>query len=689
MDGVIALLVAFVLVPCLQLETPEESGGAVEEVLDLVCDDSCEPVLLSGKVSLESGEPAPHSVVTLHLTNRGAAESHEVKVTTNKRGVFRTRIRIGRGILAATPISAESADGRQIGAFRFPTDTPVPVQSSIEIELVQPRTVNVHVVDGANAPVPDAKVVLCTFWPFAPRTTTTNREGVATFTIPSNDRVEHVAALKRELGLDYRSFTLSREEQAAGTNEPPEFPLSNEVTLKLDGASPFKVRVIDENNMALPGIELFPWSVKKESEPEELIPRIFGPASRVITNADGIAEFTWFPNWQRTRTAIYLHSDFYESAPTSFEPSNGDIMLEIRPIRLVPIRGTVRHSDGRPAGNIRVTADCAGFVTHRITRETLTNVDGTYELLVSPDLIYLVVAAGTDGTGERLAAAPQTGFAVHKDTPVERLDFMLRAATQVSGVMVNKADGMPVANTFIYVSQFGTALSKLKGVNIPNPQRIRMDVIPQAFFGAVTDESGRFEVYVGDGRFAIHLPDNGPEKEFIVNGESHLDFELTADISRPMEFSGRVTSEATEMPIDNATVEGVPHNFTSRKWKTKTDAEGKFVANRGSESTVIRVLSDDQQLGSVVADVGDAKTTEVQLKATGKVTGRLVDSTTNEPCAGQKLNWGIEVRTGKDSAIVVFGGNVTTGDDGSFVLAPVLPNVEYRIELVLQKKQSG
>src|SRR5262249_44485637 len=159
--------------------------------------------------------------------------------------------------------------------------------------------------------------------------------------------------------------------------------------------------------------------------------------------------------------------------------------------RVVAVRGKVTFPDGKPAANIRIAADGAGYAHHNFHGEVSTDKDGRYEFLAYPNEIYLV--AVRDKTW---AAPPHTGFAVWPNQPVENLDFQLQPATRVSGQVTVGPNKKPVSGQQMMVQQKGKDLHSLKNIELPNPEKSKRAVQPLLQQLVTTDKDGRYEVFL-------------------------------------------------------------------------------------------------------------------------------------------------------------------------------------------------
>ena len=460
---------------------------------------SVEPIVITGHVVDADGRSADRADVYIQ---RGNANTHvETKTTTNHQGVFEARVRVERERLANVRVHARSADGSQLGYFRFPWDGERTSSDSVEIQLEPIKVVQVRVIDAEGSPVPNASVGIRLDYPHAFSGATTDASGLTSIRLPKSERIEAVVAWKDHAGLDYRLYSLPRGRRADVNATRPEFPAEGEEVLTLDGASPLTVSVIDDQQQSLVGIRVYPWLLRKDSEPDSLNLSYFTPAFSQTTDSTGKATFSWIPTWQKSPITVWPTAEEFVRSRGNYDPQTGSGHLEMQLDRLVPIRGRVIDAKGQPKAGITVVARGAGYSFDAGSASTKTNDQGRYELFVPPDQIYLVVVKD-----QRWAATPQDGFAVLRNQPVSNKDFELRKATRVFGTLIDENTQEPIPNERVLVYQYGQDLHSLDGLELPNPENSRRYVCPMHVFNATTDDNGRFEFALGDGNFDIRPP---------------------------------------------------------------------------------------------------------------------------------------------------------------------------------------
>lgn len=678
----VAVLVVVLALAGLAVADPKpgvDDGKSSDEVPDQITtvgDQNVEPIEISGQVLDVAANPASGSTVLLEGTSTGSLRTWKASVDTNAEGQFRVRIRVKRERLPQLRVSAVSADQSQLGFYRFPWNQEAPPESII-LQLAPARTVKLKVVDKSGAPIENAQTAVQFPSPHAADVTATNKDGVAEFLIAANERIQAVVAWKDHAGLDYRLYDLSREQKADAITKLPEFPDTGVETLILDGASPVVVKLKDDDGQPLADAGVYPWLLKKESENDNLNLSMFNRGFLQNTGVDGITTFAWLPSWQTEPITFWPSIKGFVRERGSYTPGTENGRLEIVLNRLVPIRGHVRNAVGTPAAGISVSATGAGYAIDRGRGAAITDENGAYEVLVPPDQIYLVVASG-----KKLAAAPQTGFAVFKGQPVEGKDFTLRPATRVYGKLMNEAAQEPIANERVFVYQYGQELRSTDGVVLPNPENSRTYVRPLTTYSTLTNEQGQFELFVGDGNFDIRPPRQEKSEKFEIAGESKREFLVTTKLSKQLELAGTVRNEATGELLPDVSVSGVSRSHGGRDWRATTNQAGEFRVQQYPAATYIHAISADKTLGAIVEVESNRPSVPIALRPVGMAKGRLLTTDTKETWGGQVILYGVRVPDENNQTWSNrFGGRATTAPDGTFELGTLVPNWKYEMQM--------
>jgi hypothetical protein len=445
----------------------------------------------------------------------------------------------------------------------------------------------------------------------------------------------------------------------------------------LDGVSPLTVRVVDDQQQPLPGIRLYPWLMRKESEPDSLNLSYFTDTFSQWSDESGETTFDWIPSWQRSMIQVWPSAEGFVHKRGVYDVRSGDGRIEMQLDRLVPIRGQVADAMGEPVRDITVAARGAGYTFDDGQASTTTDQEGKYELLVPPDQIYLVIVRDPNW-----ASAAQDGFAVHRNQPVENKDFKLRPATRVFGTLIDERSQQPIPNQRVRVYQYGQDLHSMNGVELPNPENSNRWVQPLQVFSTTTDQQGRFEFALGDGNFDIRPPQQEKADKFEIAGQAELEMQLTTEVHQQVELHGTVVDKREQSPLEGVRVTGVPRGFRGDDWQATTGTDGKFRVKRYQEPAYVHAISADKRLAAVAELDGLQQEVVLQLQPVGSAQGRLLKTDSSEPLDGQRIDYGIRVpdeneRTWSDR----FGGRVFTDPDGTFRLDALVAGWEYTLNL--------
>jgi beta-lactamase regulating signal transducer with metallopeptidase domain len=656
------------------LEATTSSTAEEEDNQNHAAVPTAPPIKISGRVLTAGGEPAGHAIVEILRT---ASPPIAAEVTADAQGRFETLVPIKRETLAHTRVRASSTDGSELGYYRFAWDGEAAASDSVEIGLERIKTPRIKVVDADGNPVPDANVAIQLGYPHTVSGGTTDASGTATLRIPESERIQCVVAWKDHAGLDYRLYDLSQKQRADAAAKAPEFPASGEETLKLEGVAPLKARVVSDQNQPLEGVRLYLWLLKKDSEPDQINLSYFAHDLSQDTDAMGETTFHWIPAWHQSGIQIWPDAEGFVRVRGIYQPQSDAGLLELELPRLVPIRGQVIDASGDPVEGIAVVARGAGY-THDGGRDTTsTDKQGRYELLVPPDQVYLVVVKDA-----KWAAAPQTGFAVFRNQPVENKDFTLREATRVHGTLTDEVTGQPLPGERVLVYQYGQDLHSMTAIELPNPENSRRYVRPAEVHQTTTDDQGRFEFSLGDGSFDIRPPRQEKVDNFEIAGELEREFQVTTQVRQEVKLVGMVTAKENGTALEDVRVTGVPRGFAGQEWQAATGADGKFHVNRYRERTFAHAVSSDRQLAAITEIEESWDSVELQLQPVGSASGRLFEPDSARPFGGQKINYGVRIPSeDNQSWSYRFGGHVVTNSDGAFQLERLVPGWEYTLNL--------
>jgi len=488
-------------------------------------------VLLSGKITNESGQPAAEADVRFFAYGKEVA--HAVADDNGEYQLRFNRYQLWAGIfngegLGETALLASAKDGASQSfanllffLFGFGGRGEAVKQSMV---LKPSRKAMVRVVDRKGRPVEGAHVSAVVSFAMPKFHSVTGRDGRATFTLPADAPVKYVYAFKSKFGFQIKQGLMESE------------------SLVLSGARERRVRVLDEHGLPLSGVSIRPRHIElvtgtREIEipenldgknlpaetitlPETLIlPGREFEDLQVKVDDDGIATFDWIPETpSRSVTGFEVVSNNYcqIADDPKFQDDGWARDLSLRVVRKVKVTGKVQLPNGRPAAGVSITASGTDGLGVRFDDSVVTDAAGRFTLPVRPNLNYLFTAFDDDN---QLGAKPKAEVAVEGQSQ-QLSPFVLQPATRVSG-QLNVPKGTNQAPAGIsMVLQIAKDIKDLK-----NPDEFSK--ISSVARLCRADADGRFQVFLGPGDYAFTY--GGPEgkiKRFSVTDEKEIELKL-------------------------------------------------------------------------------------------------------------------------------------------------------------------
>lgn len=391
----------------------------------------------------------------------------------------------------------------------------------------------------------------------------------------------------------------------------------------------------------------------------------FGPPT--TTDADGRFQATLPTVDGASRFDLKgVHADHLETWRFGIPAGATEVVVRFR--RGVRLHGVVRAPNGAPLAGVRATlrygARPPGVPASPRFETTLvatTDAAGGYAFPTAPD-----VARGADSVSfESPGRAPSTKSTAEAvedfgedGAPAYRLDAVLAPGTPVEGVVLDAADGTPIAGAD--VSLGGVTIASLPGPESrPRPQAIR----------ATTDAAGRFRAEGVDPSIA-----SAGDVELRVSADGHGAFlgrapletsaagvrTVVVRMTRGADVRGRVV-DADGRPIARARVElswVSPHSGTDERVEIVTDRDGAYRAAGCSAApgTTVRIaLSRSVSAGAsatstggvavVVARSGATMAPDLVVRSTSvaRIVFRVVDGA-GAPVAGAEADYGTPVQ---------------------------------------------
>ena len=648
-----------------QASSKSEDTGSTTTVTGLVLDDAGDPV---SRAQVEA-----HAFRSTHTVN------------TNDDGRF--MIAVTPDDLRGLNFLARSVDRQQMGIRQFGWNAELEVPPVVTVHMQPALQAVVHVLDSDGEPVAGAKVDVrmnhhCHI---AMRT---DAEGAATIMLPADAAVHEVLATKDGFGLDYKSWFVRNRAARRQEQIPPD--LSETIELVLTKPNPLTVTVTDADaDEPISDVPVSVWLFQKPGEPDSLNVAYYQEDLRANTDAHGVAIIDWLPKWLAdSRVVINAHSQAHEYRRTEHTVVGQADALTIKLHRLVPLRGRVSFPDGRPAPGFSIKITGEGYEHERFRAlPVTTDDDGRYEFNVSPNQAYLVLV-----DDEQWAAPPATGFVVLPGQPRENVDFVLRPATRLYGRVTMGPNERPITGQQIYSYQEGATVNlKEAGVPLPdgadqiwaNPSYVRV---------TKSNRDGRFELFVGPGKYDLRGPTQNEIERFEITTETEREFNFHAPRPESGPFSGLVVAGDPLQPVVNAKVTGIyRHQLAGMDIDATTDADGRFGLTRELHGVAMQAVSEDGTQAAIVEVGPDDEAVTFNLQPHAVASGRLIDGETGEVLPNATIQYKVNVHLGgkDDPWRSSFGGTTKTDADGNFTLDRLVAGTEFHVTLVAGRDDNG
>jgi len=406
---------------------------------------------LKGIVVDDDGKPVAGANVWAGNVWIGGFLDQESWQRTDENGRFAlsvpsTQVNPWMTVYAVSPEKERLAQARpklQEGVLEIP---------EVLLVLKQARIITGTVTDANGNPVEGALVGGCWDMPY-PNVTKSDKDGNFRFAYPEDGaRLHQVFAIHKERGMD---FVETEEGRGVRAETPLEKIKDGPFSLKLAEWQTFKIRVVDEYQTPIPGVEVFSWLPRKDDASDSInlgsLPnRLF----QIVTDVHGIAEVPSIT--ERTRFNAISPSEgilmpdgsrrFFVGADerwVDFDKSEAIPTLVMA--RLGNVRGTVKRPDGTPVAWSRITISRHTGCGHGMQ---WTNTEGEFGITwgKAGELFDI-------GVESKLGAAPGVfGFNIGDGIEEKRLDFVLERGIRLHGT-VYLPDGTPSEQYWILIQE--------------------------------------------------------------------------------------------------------------------------------------------------------------------------------------------------------------------------------------------
>ncbi|OWK38479.1 sigma-70 family RNA polymerase sigma factor [Fimbriiglobus ruber] len=617
-----------------------------------------EPPAVTGRVVDETGT----SVAGAEVKFIGPGQDVPTAVT-DRGGAFRLPLPPGQDPtngLRRTVI-AMSPDGRRQGTARINT---LKDARDVRVALRPARAATVRVADAAKRPVGDARVVLVSAELQSVTTTTTGSDGSAVVRYPEGIEVGFVFALKGGAGFDYVTTLIEKRGRERK-------PLPDEVALTLSGARTVRVKAVDRGDKPVAGLTIYPWYIEGPNRTEHA--NIGGnKAVTSVTDATGVATFDWIPADIDPGISFLPYSDEYGYfKPFDLKPGTTAAEGTLRMIRKARLSGRVVGPDDKPAAGVVVMANSAGLTSHNWHLSATTRADGTYEMTVNGEEVYVVGVVN-----DRLAAACRPCMVVRDGAVVGGVDFRLEAGTVLRG-RVTVGDGKtPAVGSHLSLQELGG--------EFPEEMRPAGDTfyhLMSLHRSAQTDADGNYRFLVGPGKYILTPVAKtvkvtvGRERE-VVN-DIHLP---RPDPTRRL--AGTVVDAGNRAVAGAAVHSTFMGNSNGPPFEaTATAADGSFAVERAPVPTAVYARTADKSLAGLSRITADQPRVTIRVGPLAAARGRLLDHE-GKPVAGGRVKYGIHFSADErpnTSFVVGYGGVAVADRDGWYTCTGMLVGEEYHL----------
>ena len=621
-------------------------------------------VRISGSVLDDQGRPVPNVKV------RSFAHKDRMETTTDAKGKFEVVVPQSR-IRSFSVMADDLAD--RLGSWRADWESPPSPDTPIELVLKPCRKLPIVVTDQAGEPATDTFVgAMVNYAPLVRQTT--DEKGETILRIPADAELQSLYALKRDIGFDYRIASTVRDKahQPDWLNDSPiRFQLAKSQTVELE--------ILDTDEKPIDGMEAWLWLLQKPDEPDSFNLSYLANDFGASTDELGIATFQGVPSWSVHPLTFWPSHDDYVRSRIQFDPAeHPDGRKKTLLTRLVSMSGHAETPDGSPAAGIKIKVNGADYGHDGFYGDVTTKEDGSFELMVSPDQLYMLAVLD-----KKWSAPAVDGLVVRPDSIVTDIEFKLQPSVRIFG-RVTVGPDTPVAKQRMSLRLDGTSLRDA-GEELPNPENSRTWVQPNIFRSVQTDEDGRYEFFVGPGEYMLGGPSALKGRKFEVTSETAAELEFNFESPRPEAgpFRLRVVTGKDATPVPDAIVEGIYRAQTgSLELRMRTDAHGVASAERKLHRTVLFVQDEAKELAGIMEINEDQPEATITIGPFATASGRAVDALTGDPLPNKKIDWGRRVHIGDDDAPwqEAWGGSTVTDKNGFFQISRLVTGQRYDVD---------
>ncbi len=251
-------------------------------------------------------------------------------------------------------------------------------------------------------------------------------------------------------------------------------------------------------------------------------------------------------------------------------------------------------------------------------------------------------------------------------------------------------DDSPLRDRRVLLNQLGRDLNQVgQDVEAQEPDSANRYVSSRYSRVTTTDGDGRYEFFVGPGKYVINGSTQAEAHEFTIHDESERTFDFVATPPEKGVLTGLVVTGNPPRPMRNAKATGV-YRTGHGDFTVTTDDEGRFSLTRSLHPLVVFASSDDGSLAGIADVTSDERRVTIALNPLATATGRLVDARTKKPLPNRDIQYGARVYMGDASERMSWrtsgGGSAKTDDAGRFTLEHIIVGRTIAVDVLIDPK---
>ncbi|HTI49938.1 MAG TPA: thioredoxin family protein [Planctomycetaceae bacterium] len=443
------------------------------------------------------------------------------------------------------------------------------------------------------------------------------------------------------------------------------------------------VRVVDDNQHPLSGVDVFPRSLQRPRKGKPFNnPGVRGLMA--VTDDNGTALLDTVPSDNVGTVSVAADAANYrmrQRLPFAAPDKNAEGTIVLVP--LVTVRGHVARADGRPAAAAVVHASGVGYqMIGQFSEIATCNADGDFEMRADPD-IYCVFVALDDESASRAERR-----VVRSRLPFEPVQLVLQPASRISGRLTVGSDRKPLIeqSVSLYLRDEGDYRKLPEKDQLSKPAGPARSIDPSLVRWTKTDAEGRYTFLAGPGHYFVVGPRNVAPAQFEITQPAKLEADLHAERPEHGEIHGRVVLKSdpqqgvAEIPIAGSSI--VPRQIG--RLKAVSDSQGKFTATRELLDMLVQAETADGLLATVVLISADDREVSIPLGPTASAHGRLVDGTTGQPLADRQIETAVRAaaKDGPEKSFRLNSRSTRTNVLGEFAVGGLAPGWNYELRCV-------